>query len=79
MCDVNQANINAGRGVVNCEFPLPGHGFADYLMDGKAVGVIEAKKAGTTLIGVGIQYPGVISGSDHSSCLYKWELSSESE
>ena len=34
------------------EFPLKsGHGFADYLLyvDGKAAGVSEAKKSGTTL------------------------------
>jgi type I restriction enzyme R subunit len=40
------------------EFPLnPGHGFADYLLyvDGKAAGVIEAKKQGATLTGVEVQ------------------------
>jgi len=39
------------------EFPLPGYGFADYLLyvDGKAVGVIEAKKEGVTLTGVETQ------------------------
>lgn len=40
------------------EFPLKsGHGFADYLLyiDGKAVGVIEAKKEGVTLTGVETQ------------------------
>jgi type I restriction enzyme R subunit len=54
----NKANINAGRGVAICEFPLkPGHGHADYLLylDGKAAGIIEAKKEGTTLIGVETQ------------------------
>jgi type I restriction enzyme R subunit len=53
--DVDQANIHAGRGVALREFPLnTGHGFADYLLyiDGKAAGVIEAKKAGATLTGV---------------------------
>jgi len=56
--DVSSANIHAGRGVAIREFPLAtGHGFADYLLyvDGKAVGVIEAKKVGTTLTGVEIQ------------------------
>jgi type I restriction enzyme R subunit len=52
------ANIDAGRGVAIREFAL-GHGFgeADYLLfaDGQAVGVVEAKKEGTTLIGVEIQ------------------------
>jgi type I restriction enzyme R subunit len=49
------ANIHAGRGVAIREFPLTsGHGFADYLLyvDGKAAGVIEAKKSGATLSGV---------------------------
>jgi type I restriction enzyme R subunit len=53
--DVDQANIHAGRGVALREFPLnTGHGFADYLLyiDGKAAGIIEAKKAGATLTGV---------------------------
>ncbi len=52
------ANITAYRGVAIREFPLkPGHGFADYLLyvDGKAAGVIEAKKAGATLTGVEVQ------------------------
>jgi hypothetical protein len=49
------ANIHATRGVSIREFPLnDGHGVADYLfyIDGKAAGVIEAKKAGVPLIGV---------------------------
>ena len=40
------------------EFVLnEGHGFADYLLyvDGKAVGVVEAKKQGATLTGVEVQ------------------------
>ena len=39
------------------EFPLPGYGFADYLLyvDGNAAGVIEAKKEGVTLTGVETQ------------------------
>ncbi|WP_018953374.1 DEAD/DEAH box helicase family protein [Thioalkalivibrio sulfidiphilus] len=55
--DADQASIHAARGVAIREFPLPGHGFADYLLyiDGQAAGVIEAKKAGTTLSGVEIQ------------------------
>ncbi|PZO17570.1 MAG: restriction endonuclease subunit R, partial [Burkholderiales bacterium] len=62
VCDVANANIHAGigtvKGVAIREFPLnPGHGFADYLLyvNGKACGVIEAKKAGATLGGVGVQ------------------------
>ena len=55
--DAGAANIHAGRGVAIREFPLPGYGFADYLLyvDGKAAGVTEAKKAGSTLTGVEIQ------------------------
>lgn len=55
--DAAAANIHAGRGVAIREFPLPGHGFADYLLyiDGQAAGVIEAKKVGSTLTGVEIQ------------------------
>ncbi|MBT6341210.1 MAG: DEAD/DEAH box helicase family protein [Desulfobacula sp.] len=56
--DVGNVNIHAKKGVAIREFPLnQGHGFADYLLyiDGKAAGVIEAKKAGNTLTGVEIQ------------------------
>lgn len=57
VCDVKDTNIHAARGVAIREFPLPGHGFADYLLyvDGKAAGVIEAKREGVTLSGVEIQ------------------------
>ena len=58
VCDMAQANIHAARGVALREFPLKtGFGFADYLryIDGKAAGVIEAKKEGSTLTGVEIQ------------------------
>jgi len=51
-------NLQAGRGVAVREFPLrTGHGYADYLLyvDGQAIGVIEAKKGGTTLTGVEVQ------------------------
>ena len=56
--DYKSANIHAGNGVVLRNFPLTrGHGFADYLLyvDGKAAGVIEAKKEGVPLTGVEIQ------------------------
>lgn len=56
--DYKNANLGAGRGVVLRNFPLQsGHGFADYLLylDGKAAGVVEAKKEGFPLIGVEIQ------------------------
>ena len=57
VCDASAANIHAARGVAIREFPLPGYGFADYLLyvDGKAAGVIEAKKEGITLTGVETQ------------------------
>ncbi|MEQ9145430.1 MAG: type I restriction-modification enzyme R subunit C-terminal domain-containing protein [Parvibaculaceae bacterium] len=47
---------NAALGVAVREFPLPA-GHCDYLLfvDGKAAGVIEAKKAGVTLSGVAEQ------------------------
>ncbi|OZB50343.1 MAG: type I restriction endonuclease subunit R, partial [Thiomonas sp. 14-66-4] len=55
--DAAAANIHAARGVAIREFPLPGYGFADYLLyvDGRAAGVIEAKKEGVTLTGVETQ------------------------
>jgi len=51
-------NLNAGRGVAIREFPMkPGFGEADYLLyvDAQAVGVVEAKKEGSTLSGFEIQ------------------------
>lgn len=56
--DYKSANLLAGRGVALRNFPLQsGHGFADYLLyvDGKAAGVLEAKREGATLTGVEIQ------------------------
>ncbi len=43
--DVSAVNLHAARGVAIREFPLAGHGFADYLLhvDGRAAGVIEAR------------------------------------
>ena len=62
VCNVASVNLHAGSGAVKGvairEFPLnPGHGFADYLLyvNGKACGVIEAKKEGATLSGVEVQ------------------------
>lgn len=63
--DVSAVNIHDGLGVAIREFPLAsGHGFADYLLyvDGKAAGVIEAKKVGSTLTGVEIQSDKYIKG-----------------
>ncbi len=56
--DFKAADIHAARGVAIREFVLDaGQGFADYLLyiDGKAAGVVEAKKQGATLTGVEIQ------------------------
>ncbi len=56
--DYGAMNLAAGRGIAVREFPLAkGHGDADYLLflDGQAVGVLEAKKAGDTLTGVETQ------------------------
>jgi len=56
--DRDEMNLSAARGVAIREFKMErGFGFADYLLfvDGKAVGALEAKKAGHTLTGVEIQ------------------------
>lgn len=56
--DRDQMNLSAGRGVAVREFKLTsGYGFADYLLflEGKAVGVLEAKPEGHTLSGVEVQ------------------------
>lgn len=49
-------NISAGLGIAVCEFPLK-TGDADYMLyvDGKAIGIIEAKPVGHTLKGVELQ------------------------
>ena len=56
-------NIYAGLGVAIREFPLK-TGFADYMLyvDGKAIGVIEAKPEGHTLVGVETQSAKYTSG-----------------
>jgi type I restriction enzyme R subunit len=56
--DRSALNLSAARGVAVREVTLnPGYGEADYILfvDGKAAGVVEAKKAGYTLTGVEIQ------------------------
>ena len=56
--DRDDVDLSAGRGIAIREFKLAsGYGFADYLLfvDGKAVGVLEAKPVGHTLIGVEVQ------------------------
>ena len=58
VCDTPDANISAHRGVAIRYFQLKtGYGEADYLLyvDGKATGVIEAKREGATLSGVEVQ------------------------
>ena len=58
VCNISDANIHAAAGVAIREVPLnSGFGFADYLLyvNGKACGVIEAKKEGATLTGVELQ------------------------
>jgi type I restriction enzyme R subunit len=54
--DTKDLNFKASRGVAVREFPLEA-GFADYMLfvDRRAVGVVEAKKEGTTLSGVATQ------------------------
>jgi type I site-specific restriction endonuclease len=52
------ADLHAARGIALREFELnPGHGTADYLLyvDGRAAGVIEAKRQSATLTGVEVQ------------------------
>jgi type I restriction enzyme, R subunit len=63
--DVRAVNLAAARGVAVREFILePPHGRADYLLfvDREAVGVIEAKPEGATLIGVEWQSAKYLSG-----------------
>lgn len=62
--DRDELNLGAGTGVAVREYPL-NEGFADYLLfvDRKAVGVIEAKKEGTTLSGVSEQSDGYLTGA----------------
>ncbi len=53
-----EGGLNAARGIAIRAFPLDrGYGFADYLLylDGKAVGVLEAKKVGFRLTGGEVQ------------------------
>jgi len=56
--DRDAMNLTAGAGVAVREFKMAsGHGFADYLLfvNGKAVGVLEAKPAGYALTNVELQ------------------------
>ncbi len=56
--DPGNVHLSAYRGLAIRNFTLKqGHGFADYMLyvDGRAAGVIEAKKEGVTLTGVETQ------------------------
>ena len=58
-------NLSASRGVAVREFVMrPPHGRADYLLflDGRAAGVVEAKKEGETLTGVEHQSAKYVDG-----------------
>ena len=76
VCDMSNANIHAAKGVAIREFALDaGCGYADYLfyIDGKAAGIIEAKKEGTTLSGVEIQSDKYTKGlPDGDYTLHVW-------
>jgi type I restriction enzyme R subunit len=54
--DRRRLNLHAASGIALCETDVEG-GFADYMLfvDGKAIGVLEAKAAGTPLVGVAEQ------------------------
>lgn len=54
--DRKHLNLFVATGVALCETDVDG-GFADYMLfvDGKAIGVLEAKSAGTPLVGVSDQ------------------------
>jgi type I site-specific restriction endonuclease len=65
VCNMIDANIYAARCVALRELPRnTGFGFADYLryIDGRAAGVIEAKKEGATLTGVEVQSARYVPG-----------------
>ena len=82
VCNVANANIHASDSVAIREFPLNnGFGFADDLLyvNGKACGVIEAKKEGATLSGVEHQSGRYSQGLPatlpawHRPLLFLWE------
>jgi type I restriction enzyme, R subunit len=70
-------DIHAAPGVAVREFPLkPGHGFADYLLyvNGKAAGIVEAKKTGATLTGVETQTAKYSEGVPEDVPAHTWPL-----
>jgi type I restriction enzyme, R subunit len=63
--DASRVSLTAGRGVAVREFVMASpHGRADYLLflDGRAAGVVEAKKEGETLVGVEHQSAKYVDG-----------------
>lgn len=73
--DAGAMNIAAAPGVAVREFKMErGHGKADYLLyvDGRVVGVVEAKPEGTTLTGVEVQSEKYSNGLPKG--LPKWRL-----
>ena len=63
--DKEQANLSAARGVALREVSLKrGHGEVDYLLfvEGKAIGIVEAKPEGHSLIGVEEQSAKYVTG-----------------
>jgi hypothetical protein len=74
VCGMGDFNIHAAQGVAIREFPLnPGFGFADYLLyvNGKACGVIEAKKAGAIRLVDGV-FPEFVAAYINSHYGKQW-------
>lgn len=70
--DRDEMNLSVAQGVAVREFKLKhGHGFADYLLfvNGKAIGVLEAKQAGTPALSLSSpsMHPGSPVGSTRRS------------
>ena len=76
-------NLAAGLGVAVREFKMSsGHGFADYMLfvDGKAVGVLEAKPVGYTLSSVELQadkYATGLPAGLNPSCIPSFRMASD--
>lgn len=63
--DRDEMNLSAGAAIAVREFKLEkGHGYVDYLLflDGKAVGVCEAKPAGFSILSVELQAKKYVDG-----------------
>ena len=73
--DYREMNISAGRGVAIREFPLK-TGVADYMLyvDGRAIGVVEAKAEGHSLTGVETQSGKYLDGLPHNLPHYRLPL-----